>query len=94
MSDNGSRSANGHGSSVPELTCEEALARVYEYLDGELDASQHEGVRLHLQKCRKCYPYFDFERLFLDYIHELGAADQSRPGLENRIRSVLAAQAD
>ena len=94
MSEHGSWSPDESRSSEPELSCEEALARVYEFLDGELDASQHDGVRRHLQKCRRCYPYFDFERLFLDYIHELGAAEESRPGLDERIREVLAAQPD
>lgn len=93
MSEYGSWSPDG-SRSESELSCEEALARVYEFLDGELDASQHDGVRRHLQKCRRCYPYFDFERLFLDYIHELGAAEESSPGLEDRIREVLAAQPD
>lgn len=77
-----------------ELTCEQALARVYEYLDGELDASEHEAVRRHLEICRNCYPYFDFERLFLDYIHEVATAEESQPGLEARVRQLLASQAD
>jgi len=87
-----SRSGGGE-SGGRELGCEESLARVYEYLDGELDAAEHEAVRRHLEKCRKCYPHYDFERLFLDYVHELGAGEEPRPGLIDRVRRVLAAEA-
>lgn len=93
MSECGTHSPDGSRSGEPELTCEESLARVYEYLDGELDIGEHEAVRRHLEKCRKCYPHYDFERLFLDYVHELGAGEESRPGLEERVREMLAAEA-
>jgi anti-sigma factor (TIGR02949 family) len=88
--------APGHphnGSNSPEIreiTCKQAMARVYEYLDGELDAISHDEVRAHLEKCRRCYPHFDFERMFLDYVHEVGAREAKRPGLEDRVRTLLA----
>ncbi len=72
-----------------ELSCEESLALVYEYLDGELGADQNDRVRAHLEKCRKCYPYFNFERLFLDYLHEVGGRGRARPELERRVRRLL-----
>lgn len=92
MTECGTHPESGSGSGGHELTCEESLARVYEYLDGELDADDQEAVRRHLEKCRNCYPHFDFERLFLDYVHELGAAEETRPGLEDRVREMLAAE--
>lgn len=72
-----------------QLTCEECLAIVYEYLDGELDAGSHGQVRQHLEKCRKCYPYFNFERLFLDYVHQVGKAGRGSADLERRVRALL-----
>jgi mycothiol system anti-sigma-R factor len=93
MSGSGTQPSNGSRSGERELNCEESLARVYEYLDGELDAGEHDAVGRHLEKCRKCYPHFDFERLFLDYVHELGAGEETRPGLMDRVREMLAAEA-
>ena len=90
MTENGTMPPGTAEPEIPELSCEESLVRVYEYLDGELDAAQHEAVRRHLEKCRNCYPHFDFERLFLDYIHEIGAGEASSPGLEQRMRELLA----
>jgi mycothiol system anti-sigma-R factor len=89
MSECGPPPADGSRSDEHELSCEESLARVYEYLDGELDTGEHDAVRGHLEKCRKCYPHFDFERIFLDYVHELGAGEESRPGLMERVRKML-----
>ena len=86
-----------HGSDPPEIreiTCEQALARVYEYLDGELDPAGHEAVRAHVETCRHCYPHFDFERMFLDYVYEVGGRETYRPGLEERVRALLARAAD
>ncbi len=90
MNERGTHTPDGNPSGGQELTCEESLARVYEYLDGELDAGEHDAVRRHLEKCRRCYPHFDFERLFLDYVHELGAEEESRPGLKERVLEMLA----
>ena len=92
MSGCGTDSPDGSQSGERELTCEESLARVYEYLDGELGIGEHEAVKDHLEKCRECYPHYDFERLFLDYVHELGAGEESRPGLKERVQEMLAAE--
>jgi len=79
-------------SAAAELSCEEALARVYEYLDGELAPAWNEAVRRHVQKCRRCYPHFDFERMFLDYLHEAGNEPRENPELERRIRALIDAE--
>ena len=50
------------------IGCEQAVERVYEFLDGELDAELMERVREHIEVCKRCYPYFNFERIFLDHI--------------------------
>ncbi|MBT8462657.1 MAG: zf-HC2 domain-containing protein [Gemmatimonadetes bacterium] len=92
MSESGTHPPDGSQSGGQELNCEESLARVYEYLDGELDTGEHDAVRLHLEKCRRCYPHFDFERLFLDYVHELGAEQEARPGLKDRVLEMLEAE--
>jgi anti-sigma factor (TIGR02949 family) len=77
------------GTERTEHTCEESLAVVYEYLDGELNPEQHELVRRHLEQCRKCYPYFNFERLFLDYLREVGETSRPSADLERRVRDLL-----
>lgn len=72
------------------ISCAEAMARVYEFLDGELDPDWNERVRGHIEVCRRCYPYFDFERIFLDHIRNRGLAEEHSARLERRIRALLA----
>jgi len=69
--------------------CAEALDRLYEYLDGELSGDWNEKVRAHVERCKKCYPYFNFERVFLDHIRSLRLAPATTERLEKRIRAAL-----
>jgi anti-sigma factor (TIGR02949 family) len=89
MTDERNSTAPGPADAPAELSCEESLALVYEFLDGELPPARNEAVRRHVQKCRHCYPYFDFERLFLDYLHEAGNQPRANPELESRIRALI-----
>lgn len=71
------------------ISCEEAVEKVYEYLDGELDAEMMERIREHIQVCKRCYPYFNFERIFLDHIRSKGLRSERSEQLETRIRDML-----
>ncbi len=73
----------------PAISCEEAMSRVYEFLDGELDPEWTEKVRAHVEICRRCYPYFNFERVFLDHIRSRGHRAEKSEELERRIREAL-----
>ena len=72
------------------IGCEEALRKVYEYLDGELDAEWGERVRAHVEICRECYPHFNFERVFLDHVRSRTIEPEHREELGRRVRRVLA----
>ncbi|MCG8468363.1 MAG: zf-HC2 domain-containing protein [Gemmatimonadetes bacterium] len=71
------------------IPCEEALERMYEFLDGELSNDSAEEVRVHLERCKKCYPYFNFERVFLDHVRSLRLPPETTERLEARIRKAL-----
>lgn len=85
----GGRRDDGAAGPPGGIGCEEALSRVYEYLDGELESETQERIHRHLEICRRCYPCFDFERLFLDYVREKAAAGERREGLEEGVRRML-----
>jgi anti-sigma factor (TIGR02949 family) len=85
----GTRRDDGPPRKPDEATCEEALAVVYEFLDGELDPECGERVRRHLERCRRCWPYFDFERHFLDGLHETAGEGTASPDLVRRVRALL-----
>lgn len=44
----------------PHEECEEAVERLYEFLDGELDAASMARVEEHLHHCSPCLEAFDF----------------------------------
>lgn len=42
--------------------CDDALARLYEYLDREMDEADASGIRVHLDECNGCRSRYDFEQ--------------------------------
>ncbi|MDX1395146.1 MAG: zf-HC2 domain-containing protein [Gemmatimonadota bacterium] len=77
------------GETLDPISCAEAVEKVYEYLDGELDAGWTERVHRHIEVCRRCYPYFNFERIFLDHVRSLRLPDEHSERLERSVHRAL-----
>ena len=75
------------------LDCDEALERVYEYLDGELTPDVERAIQLHLAACARCEPRFEHERVFLAFISELARLESAPPELRRRILRELVDEA-
>lgn len=73
-------------------SCEESLELIYDFLDGELPDATCEELAGHLDRCRACYPHFNFERLFLDRLALVSEAAESCPELGERILAMLDAE--
>lgn len=73
----------------PPIPCEEALARVYEYLDGELDDVPREEVERHFRICGRCYPHLKLERTFRDALHRACEGQAAPSDLKDRVRALL-----
>jgi anti-sigma factor (TIGR02949 family) len=71
------------------LTCAQAIEKIYEYLDGELTPQVEEGIRAHLAICRKCYPNFRHEEVFLRFLEQRARIEEAPPDLRRRIMKVL-----
>jgi anti-sigma factor (TIGR02949 family) len=71
--------------------CREALKKLYEYIDGEITPVDKDKVRAHLEVCRPCLTYFEFERIFHEYVcakaPRPAARDEFKTGLLKRIRA-------
>lgn len=48
-----------HDCNTPD--CDDALARLYEYLDKEMEEAQASQIRAHLEECSGCNQRYDFE---------------------------------
>ena len=67
-----SSEAGGNGKpsgAVKAIECMEAMAKVQEYLDGELDGVSHEEVAQHFAMCKLCYPHLKLEERFRGLLH-------------------------
>ena len=60
-----------------EISCEEALKIVFDYIDNELEHGRHEDMEDHLAKCHSCYSRVEFEKRLRAKIRE--AAGNAAP---------------
>jgi mycothiol system anti-sigma-R factor len=72
------------------LPCREALERLWEYIDGELEGVPHDQVEEHFRVCARCYPHLQFEDAFRRRVHAALSRPHVPPDLRERVLSVLA----
>ena len=68
--------------------CDEALSRIYPYLDGEVTVYRRFRVRRHLRKCHNCTGAFSFEERLKIVIRERSHEDPP-PEFLDRLRLYL-----
>ena len=78
-----------HGAPAVPIDCETAVRRLWDYLDGELDAPRADEVEAHLAMCRLCPPHFEFARTFLAAVAEARPSDDLPAALRGRILMAL-----
>ena len=76
-------------SSPRSIDCAEAFERLYEYLDGELDAVREAEVREHLKQCAHCFKRFDFEKTYQRFVETRAAARRAPESLKKKILDSL-----
>jgi len=74
---------------VAGIPCEEAARRLYEYLDGELAAERAEEIRCHVAQCERCYPVYEWERMFLEVLRDRGDRPEPSAALRERVSRLL-----
>jgi anti-sigma factor (TIGR02949 family) len=70
--------------------CQEALAELEEFLDGELPPTEIGRIKAHLSACYPCTDRASFEEQLRAMVRR-GCADAAPPDLVERIRSGLVA---
>ena len=81
---------NGGAPSGGMIDCHEAAARLFEYLDGELDHVSQEEVRRHLEVCKACYPRAQFEKHFIEALGRSQRDGHASEELKGRILQAIA----
>jgi mycothiol system anti-sigma-R factor len=73
------------------MDCDEALAELEAYLDGELPREARSRVESHLSECSPCFSRGEFRRRVREIVHhKCGVAVEMPEGVVTRIRSVIA----
>jgi anti-sigma factor (TIGR02949 family) len=67
------------------LDCEEALERLYEYIDGELTSVRGEEVRRHLERCAPCLKVAGFESAYVRFLEARARARHAPADLRMRV---------
>ena len=69
------------------LNCEQALARIFEFIDHELKPHEREAMQEHLHTCKSCFSRSEFERRLKEKLNELrGEADTAT---QDRIKKLF-----
>jgi len=74
--------------------CEHMLARVYEFLDSELDTASSEEIRAHLAACEQCLDRYDVEQAVKSLVNRCCGNDRAPSGLRTKVLGQLAAAQD
>jgi mycothiol system anti-sigma-R factor len=69
--------------------CDDALTKLYQYMDRELDGSNLELIRTHLEDCSGCLRSFDFEYRLKIVVKER-LSEEVPPEFIERLRDALA----
>jgi mycothiol system anti-sigma-R factor len=68
-----------------ETPCSEVLARVYSYLDGQLEAGSLAQVRQHLDECAPCLREYGLEEAVKRLVHKHCGHEDVPSGLRNKV---------
>lgn len=75
------------------ISCMDAMTRLQEYLDGELEEASHEEVARHFSICQKCYPHLRLEERFRGLLRRSGEGENCPDELRHQVLDLLAVEA-
>lgn len=55
-----------------DISCEEVIERLFDYLDRELDAHTRQEIDRHLERCHDCFSRAEFERRLRERVASTG----------------------
>ena len=82
-----------HSGAGEPISCMEAMAKVHEYLDGELSGVSQEEADHHFSICKKCYPHLRLEERFRELLHGSQEGEACSERLKEQVLELLAAEA-
>lgn len=74
------------------MDCRNALAKVYDYIDGEIGHAEREVIAAHVKACRDCFDQFETERLFVEFVERRATRETARADFKAHLLARLAAE--
>lgn len=71
------------------MDCEQALQRLSQYLDRELDTMSSVEMAWHLAECRGCFSLAEFEHRLRALVRRSGESEPVPPALRRRLNELL-----
>ena len=68
-----------------DVPCTEVLARVYSYLDGEIEVNGYSQIREHLEECGPCLREYGLEEAVKRLVHKCCGAEPAPSGLRAKV---------
>jgi len=78
---------NSDEEAIRDVSCEESIRLVLEYLDNELEHHDQKALEQHIHKCRSCYTRVEFERRLKNMV-KAAPEDKAPEGLVHKIRKL------
>ena len=72
-----------------ELTCREAIERIYEFMDGEATDVDPTAIAQHFEKCAACYPHLALEQNFRAKVAAAIQRQECPDALRKRVLTIL-----
>jgi len=70
------------------IDCEEALSRLFEFIDHELHPVHNHEMDGHMSRCRSCYSRLEFENRLREHLRK-ATQEKASDGLQNKVKSLI-----
>lgn len=71
-----------------EISCEEVIEQLFDYLDQELDEPSQQRIEHHIERCRDCFTRAEFEKRLRRRIGET-TRTPAPDALRRRLRDLI-----
>ncbi len=73
------------------IPCDRVIARLWEYVDGELEPASAAEISAHLDMCARCFPQYDYQRAYREFVRRTRRQDVPA-GLRRRVFETILAE--
>jgi mycothiol system anti-sigma-R factor len=71
------------------MNCEEAVEKLWQFLDKELEGAASTELQQHLEECRHCFSKVEFEERLRAMLRRSCCSEQAPPELRERLSKIL-----